>query len=132
MKESQIKEHAIRNFEKELGQFQVNSDKKEWAKVSPEDVYNLLKEIPGFEVNMPQGAFYFFPNVKHYLGKSFQDTKINSINDLCMFLLEDAQVSLVTGEAFGDPECLRLSYAASEEDLKLAISKMKTSLAKLA
>ena len=95
-------------------------------------VYNLLKEIPGFEVNMPQGAFYFFPNVKHYLGKAFQDTKINSINDLCMFLLEDAQVSLVTGEAFGDPECLRLSYAASEEDLKLAISKMKTSLAKLA
>ncbi len=95
-------------------------------------VYGLLKEIPGFEVNMPQGAFYFFPNVKYYLGKSYGDIKIDSINDLCMFLLEDAQVSLVTGEAFGDPECLRLSYAASEEDLKNAISKMKVSLAKLA
>ena len=94
-------------------------------------VHGLLSEIPGFEVNMPQGAFYFFPNVKHYLGTSFQSTKIDSVNDLCMFLLEDAKVSLVTGEAFGDPECLRLSYAASEEELRLAISKMKSSLAKL-
>ncbi|WP_370089017.1 pyridoxal phosphate-dependent aminotransferase [Ekhidna sp.] len=94
-------------------------------------VYDLLKEIPGFEVNMPQGAFYFFPNVKYYLGKSFGETKINTVNDLCLFLLEDAQVSLVTGEAFGDPECLRLSYAASEEELKKAIAKIKVSLAKL-
>ncbi|MEP0986358.1 pyridoxal phosphate-dependent aminotransferase [Ekhidna sp.] len=94
-------------------------------------VYNLLKEVPGFEVNMPQGAFYFFPNVRHYLGKSLGDIKIESINDLCMYLLEDAHVSLVTGEAFGDPECLRLSYAASEDDLKTAIAKIKESLAKL-
>ncbi|MEQ8906612.1 pyridoxal phosphate-dependent aminotransferase [Ekhidna sp.] len=94
-------------------------------------VYNLLKEIPGFEVNMPQGAFYFFPNVKYYLGKSFGETKIDTVNDLCLFLLEDAQVSLVTGEAFGDPECLRLSYAASEEELKKAIAQMTVSLAKL-
>ncbi|WP_420577016.1 pyridoxal phosphate-dependent aminotransferase [Ekhidna sp.] len=94
-------------------------------------VYNLLKEIPGFEVNMPQGAFYFFPNVRHYLGKSHGDKKIETVNDLCMFLLEDAHVSLVTGEAFGDPECLRLSYAASEEELKKAIAKMTVSLAKL-
>lgn len=94
-------------------------------------VYGLLKEIPGFEVNMPQGAFYFFPNVKYYIGKSNGDTKINSVNDLCLYLLEDARVSLVTGEAFGDDECLRLSYAASEDDLKTAIAKMKESLAKL-
>ena len=94
-------------------------------------VHGLLSEIPGFEVNMPQGAFYFFPNVSHYIGTSTGEVKIDSVNDLCMFLLEDANVSLVTGEAFGDPECLRLSYAASEEELKLAISKMKTSLAKL-
>ncbi|MEP1034587.1 pyridoxal phosphate-dependent aminotransferase [Ekhidna sp.] len=94
-------------------------------------VYDLLKEIPGFEVNMPQGAFYFFPNVKYYLGKVNKGVKINTVNDLCMYLLEDAHVSLVTGEAFGDPECLRLSYAASESDLKLAIAKVKESLAKL-
>jgi aspartate aminotransferase len=94
-------------------------------------VYNLLKEIPGFEVNMPQGAFYFFPNVRHYLGKAYGEVKINTVDDLCLFLLEDAQVSLVTGEAFGDPECLRLSYAASEADLKKAIAQMTVSLAKL-
>jgi len=94
-------------------------------------VYNLLREVPGFEVNMPQGAFYFFPNVKSYIGKSNAEIKIDTVNDLCMYLLEDAHVSLVTGEAFGDPECLRLSYAASEDDLKLAIEKIKQSLAKL-
>ncbi|MEO9483416.1 MAG: pyridoxal phosphate-dependent aminotransferase [Ekhidna sp.] len=94
-------------------------------------VYDLLKEIPGFEVNMPQGAFYFFPNVKYYLGKGNGDVKINTVNDLCMYLLEDARVSLVTGEAFGDPECLRLSYAASENDLRSAIARVKVSLAKL-
>lgn len=94
-------------------------------------VYDLLKSIPGFEVNMPQGAFYFFPNVSHYLGMSHGEIKINTVNDLCMFLLEDAHVSLVTGEAFGDPECLRLSYAASEDELKMAIDKIKSSLAKL-
>ncbi|MEP1093975.1 MAG: pyridoxal phosphate-dependent aminotransferase [Cyclobacteriaceae bacterium] len=94
-------------------------------------VYDLLKEIPGFEVNMPEGAFYFFPNVKSYIGKSTGDMTINSIGDLCIYLLEDAHVSLVTGEAFGDPDCLRLSYAASEDDLKRAISQIKESLAKL-
>ncbi len=94
-------------------------------------VYDLLKDIPGVEVNMPQGAFYFFPNVRHYLGKTYEDVKINSTNDLCMFLLEDVHVAVVTGEAFGDPECLRLSYAVSEENLKKAVAKMKISLAKL-
>ncbi len=94
-------------------------------------VYDLLKEIPGFEVNMPEGAFYFFPNVKSYIGKSNNGITINSVGDLCMFLLEDAHVSLVTGEAFGDPDCLRLSYAASEDDLRTAIANMKESLAKL-
>ena len=95
-------------------------------------VYDLLLTIPGIEVNMPEGAFYFFPNVSSYIGKSTGDHVINSIGDLCLFLLEDAHVSLVTGEAFGDPDCLRLSYAASEEDLKTAVAKVKESLAKLA
>lgn len=94
-------------------------------------VYDLLREIPGFEVNMPEGAFYFFPNVKSYLGQSGEGVKIQTVNDLCLYLLEDAHVSLVTGEAFGADECLRLSYAASEEDLREAISRIKVSLAKL-
>lgn len=94
-------------------------------------VYDLLNEIPGLGVNMPEGAFYFFPNVKTYFGKSFGSHTINNAGDLSMFLLEDAHVSVVTGEAFGDPECIRISYAASEEDLKTAIANMKQSLAKL-
>ncbi len=94
-------------------------------------VYSLLNDIPGVEVNMPQGAFYFFPNVSHYLGKSNDKATVNNVTDLCLYLLEDAHVSLVTGEAFGDPECLRLSYAASEEEIKTAIAKVKESLSKL-
>ncbi len=90
-------------------------------------VYDLLKEIPGFKVNYPQGAFYFFPNVKEYFGK----TGISNASDLCMYLLENAHVSLVTGEAFGAPDCVRLSYAASEQELRTAMSRVKEALAKL-
>lgn len=95
-------------------------------------VYGLLKEIPGLEVNMPAGAFYFFPNVSSYFGKTVNGQQIENASDLCLYLLEDANVSLVTGEAFGNPDCVRLSYAASVEDLKLAISKISASLKKLA
>lgn len=95
-------------------------------------VYDLLKEIPGLEVNMPGGAFYFFPNVSSYFGKSFNGKTIGNSADLCLFLIEDARVSLVSGEGFGNPECVRLSYAASVEDLKIAISRIKESLKKLA
>ncbi|MEP4535337.1 MAG: pyridoxal phosphate-dependent aminotransferase [Cyclobacteriaceae bacterium] len=94
-------------------------------------VHGLLSEIPGLKVNQPGGAFYFFPNASSYFGKSVGDTKINNATDLCLYLLEDARVSVVTGDAFGDPECFRLSYAASVEDLKTAISRIKESLAKL-
>lgn len=94
-------------------------------------VHGLLSEIPGVEVNMPGGAFYFFPNVKSFFGKTFNGEVIKDAADLCLFLLADAAVSLVTGDAFGDPECLRLSYAASEEDLKEAVKRMKNSLSKL-
>lgn len=94
-------------------------------------VYGLLSEIPGFKVNMPQGAFYFFPDISAFFGKSYEGTVINNASDFCLFMLENAHVSLVTGEAFGDPNCLRLSYAASEEDLRTAISNIKEWAAKL-
>lgn len=94
-------------------------------------VYNLLKEIDGVKVNMPTGAFYFFPDVSTYFGKSNGATKINNASDLALYILEDAHVSVVTGEAFGDPDCIRLSYAASEADLREAMSRIKTSLGKL-
>lgn len=90
-------------------------------------VYKLLSEIEGFEVNMPQGAFYFFPNVSAYFGKG----GIQNADELCLYLLEEAHVSLVTGAAFGEPNCIRLSYAASVEDLKEAITRIKKALSKL-
>lgn len=94
-------------------------------------VKGLLSDIPGLKVNDPGGAFYFFPNASSYFGKSVGDVKINNATDLCLYLLEDARVSVVTGDAFGDPECFRLSYAASVEELKTAIGRIKDSLAKL-
>src|SRR5690606_18042088 len=97
-----------------------------------EIVYNLLKEIPGIKTNNPQGAFYFFPDVSAYFGKSNGSTKINNADDLCLFMLEEAHVSLVPGGAFGDENCVRLSYAASENDLRSALKRMKEALAKLA
>ena len=94
-------------------------------------VFDLLNQIPGLRTVMPSGAFYFFPEVSSFFGKSYDKWTINSAGDLCMYLLEDVHVSLVTGEAFGVPECVRLSYAASREDLKEAISRIADALAKL-
>lgn len=94
-------------------------------------VLKLLKEIPGLKVNQPQGAFYVFPDVSSFFGKQYNGTVINTPDDLCMFLLRDARVSLVTGEAFGDNNCIRISYAAADEDLVKAIGRIAESLAKL-
>jgi aspartate aminotransferase len=96
-----------------------------------EIVYGLLKEIPGVKSNYPQGAFYFFPDVSHYFGKSDGKRKIQNGDDFCLYMLEEAHVSLVPGGAFGDEDCVRLSYAASEKDLREALKRMKDTLAKL-
>ena len=94
-------------------------------------VHKLLSAIPGFKVNMPAGAFYFFPDVSSYYGKSDGNNVIKDGDDLCLYLLETAQVSLVTGDAFGDPNCIRLCYAASEENLKEAVIRITAALSKL-
>ncbi len=94
-------------------------------------VYNLLKEIPGVKANYPTGAFYFFPDVSAYYGKSDGNKTIANGDDFCMYMLETAHVSLVPGGAFGDEKCVRLSYAASEKDLVEAMRRMKEALAKL-
>ncbi|MCK6618087.1 MAG: pyridoxal phosphate-dependent aminotransferase [Cyclobacteriaceae bacterium] len=96
-----------------------------------EIVYNLLKEIPGVKSNFPQGAFYFFPDVSSYFGKSDGTVTIANDFDLCMYLLDKAHVSLVPGGAFGDDRCIRLSYAASEKELREALKRMKEALQKL-
>jgi aspartate aminotransferase len=94
-------------------------------------VLKLLNEIPGLKVNQPQGAFYVFPDVSSFFGKQYNGTVIQTPDDLCMYLLRDARVSLVTGEAFGDTRCIRISYAASDEDLVKAIGRIAESFAKL-
>ena len=94
-----------------------------------EIVYNLLKEIPGVKTNFPEGAFYFFPDVSAYFGKSDGSFTIKNADDFCYYMLEKAQVALVPGGAFGDENCVRLSYAASEKDLKEALKRIKDTLA---
>lgn len=94
-------------------------------------VMKMLNEIPGMKVNVPMGAFYFFPDISAFFGKSDGTTTIKNATDFCMYLLKDAGVSMVTGEAFGAPDCVRLSYATSDELLIKAMNRVKDSLAKL-
>jgi len=94
-------------------------------------VLSLMKEIPGFKANVPQGAFYVFPDVSYYFGKSDGKTKVTSGTDLCNYLLEKAFVALVPGAAFGDDNCVRFSYATSEDKLTEALKRIKKALAEL-
>ena len=94
-------------------------------------VVGMLKEIPGLKVNTPQGAFYSFPDVSAYLGKSVNGQKINTAAELSMFILNDVFVSTVGGDAFGAPNNIRISFAASDENLIEAVNRIKTCLAKL-
>lgn len=91
-------------------------------------VIELVSEIKGFKANVPQGAFYIFPDISYFFGKTLRGRTINNASDFSMYLLEEAKVATVTGEAFGDPNCIRLSYAASEKEIKEAIRRIKESL----
>ena len=94
-------------------------------------VLDLLADIPGVKANKPQGAFYVFPDISEFFGKSDGETTIHDANDLALYILGKAHVSIVSGAAFGSPHCIRISYAASEEDLKTALLKIKNVLAQL-
>lgn len=93
--------------------------------------YAKLNEMPGLKVNLPTGAFYFFTDISSFFGKKSGNTIVNDANDMSMYLLSDAKVSTVSGDAFGDPNCIRFSYATSEDKLLLAMEKIAQSLAKL-
>ena len=94
-------------------------------------VLEKFNEIDGIKCNVPEGAFYLFPDISYYFGKSDGETTINSSDDLCMYLLNKCYVALVAGTPFGNPECVRISYAASEENLLEAIRRIKKQLSKL-
>lgn len=91
----------------------------------------LLKSIPGLKTNMPQGAFYFFPNISWYYGKSYQGKLIKNATDLSMYLLDVAHVAVVPGDAFGNPNCIRISYATSMELLEEAVLRLRMALSEL-
>ena len=94
-------------------------------KVRRDLVLDLLSDIEGFNTNIPEGAFYVFPNVSYFFGKTLKGKTINNATDFSLFLLEEALVATVTGDAFGNPDCIRISYAASQEQIKEAIQRIK-------
>lgn len=92
-------------------------------------ILELLKDIEGFKANVPDGAFYVFPDVSHYFGKTLKGKTINNASDFALYLLEEASVATVTGDAFGQPNCIRISYAASQEQIKEALKRIKDAVA---
>jgi aspartate aminotransferase len=94
-------------------------------------ILDLLRAIPGIEIAEPDGAFYVFPVIKSYFGKSDGTYTIHDADDLCMYLLNKAHVSTVTGRAFGEPDCIRISFANSMEKIEKAMERISTTLARL-
>lgn len=92
-------------------------------------VVGLIKEIPGMKINVPEGAFYVFPDVSAFFGKTLRGTLINNADDFAMYLLAEANVATVTGDAFGNPNCIRFSYATSDDLLKEALHRIKEAVA---
>ena len=97
-------------------------------KIRRDLMLNLLSEIEGFSCNIPEGAFYVFPDISSLFGKTFKGKKIANASDLSLFLLEEALVATVTGDAFGNPNCIRISYAASQAQITEAVTRIKTAL----
>ena len=93
-----------------------------------EIIIELLTAIPGIKLNRPQGAFYVFPDVSYYFGKTLKGKQIQNATDFALFLLEEAHVATVTGEAFGNKNCIRISYAASEESIRTAVNRIENAL----
>ena len=94
-------------------------------------IVELAKDIPGLEVNVPEGAFYLFPKCSSFYGKSDGETTVNNSTELALYLLEKGHVATVGGDAFGDPECFRMSYATSDENIREAMRRIKEVLSKL-
>lgn len=109
----------------------VTFEMRDAFKKRRELVLEKLNEIPGVISNIPEGAFYVFPDISAFFGLSFKEYTINDADDLSLYLLSESNVALVTGSAFGAPNCIRLSYAASEEELVEALKRIKEALLKL-
>ncbi len=122
---------AITAIESDPKQSEDISNMLEAFRLRRDMLLELLNEIPGLKTNVPNGAFYIFPDVTHFYGKSYGNKVIENGNDLCMYILNKSFVALVPGSAFGDPNCIRISYAASKEVLIEAVNRIKNALAEL-
>lgn len=100
-------------------------------KIRRDLLFQLLSEIEGVIPNLPEGAFYLFPDISHYFGKSHGNWKVNNSTDLCLYLLDEAHVALVSGDAFGCDSCIRFSYATTEAQIKEAVKRVASALKKL-
>ncbi len=114
-----------------MSDMKPSEDMREAFRERRDIVISMLEEIPGIKTNMPDGAFYVFPEISAYFGKTDGQTLINNADDFCDYVMSQAYVGLVSGAAFGDPNCFRLSYAASESQLREAIRRMKEVLSRL-
>jgi aspartate aminotransferase len=113
------------------GNMQPTKDMAEAYKRRRQLVLDLLAAIPGVKANEPEGAFYVFPDMSDFFGRSDGKATINDANELALYILGKAHVSTVSGAAFGAPNCIRISYAASDENLKTALGRMKDALSNL-
>ncbi len=112
-------EAPVSNIQYMIDEFQVRR----------ELIIELLSAIPGIKLNQPAGAFYVFPDVSHYFGKTLRGKTINDASDFALYLLEEAHVATVTGDAFGNGDCIRISYAASQDSIKEAIQRIAKAMA---
>jgi len=94
-------------------------------------IMKILKDVPNIRVSVPGGAFYVFPKVDYYYGKSFGNRKINNSDELCLYLLEEGHIATVSGDSFGDPACIRISFATSDDKIIEAVKRFKEALEKL-
>lgn len=114
-----------------MSSLQATEQMREAFRERRDIVISMLEEIPGIKTNHPDGAFYIFPDISSYFGKTDGQIVINNADDFCDYIMTSAYVGLVSGSAFGDPNCFRLSYAASEEQLREAVRRMREVLARL-
>ncbi len=122
---------SIAAFEKDPAEIREMEEMKKAFLQRRDLLLELLNDIPGFSTNVPGGAFYVFPDISRYFGKKNGDEKIENSMDLCEYLLHNAHVAIVPGDAFGDPNCIRISYATSSDRIKEAASRIKAALSKL-
>lgn len=122
---------SIAAFEKDPADIDEMDEMKKAFRERRDLLLELLKDIPGVSANVPGGAFYVFPDISYYFGKKNGDEIIENAMDLCAYLLHNAHVAIVPGDAFGDPNCIRISYATSSDRIKEAASRIKSALSKL-